>query len=294
MADFCRFTPASKWRAFFILGGLTILKAFAATPANPPPPDFAQTGRPTAPEARRIIEQFQEAGIAGEYYLEFALRILPRRGEERTLRGKLWGGRNEQGAITRIAIVDALGRESRFLLQNGAHAALWSFVDGRLGQLAIDAWFEPLVAGVEIAPFDLQMPFFYWPDFTVENLVRVSGRPTQVFFFRPPPAFSKQQAGISGVRAYLDTQYNAPVQTELVGRDGRAVKTLSLIDLKRVGNQPMVKTIDVRNDTTRDKTRFQVTAAALGLELAPTVFQPATLAEEVKSPPAERMVRFDP
>jgi Outer membrane lipoprotein-sorting protein len=293
MADFCRFTPASKWRAFFILGGL-MLNAFAATPANPLPPDLAQTGRPTAAEAQKIIEQFQEAGIAGEYYLEFALRILPRRGEERTLRGKLWGGRNEQGAITRLAIMDTAGRESRFLIQNGARAALWSFVEGRLGQLPVDAWFEPLVGGIEIAPFDLQMSFFYWPDFTVENLVRVSGRPTQVFFFRPPAAFAKQHAGISGVRAYLDTQYNAPVQTELVGADGRVVKTLSLVDLKRVGNQPMVKTIDVRNDTTRDKTRFQVTAAALGLELSPTVFQPATLAEEVKSPSAERIVRFDP
>lgn len=294
MAEFCRFTPASKWRAFFILAGLTSLKVFAATPANLPPPELAQTGRPTAAEAQKIIGQFQESGIPGEYYLEFALRILPRRGEERTLRGKLWGGRNEQGAITRIAIVDATGRESRFLLQNGAHAAMWSFVDGRPGQLAVDAWFDPLVAGVEIAPFDLLMPFFYWPDFSVENLVRVSGRPTQVFFFRPPAALAKPRVGIAGVRTYLDTQYNAPVQTELVGADGRVMKTLSLIDLKRVGNQPMVKTIDVRNETTRDKTRFQVTAAALELELPPSVFQPATLMDEVKSPPPERLVRFDP
>lgn len=293
MAAFGRITPASKWRAFFILGGLA-LKLGAATPANSLPPELPQTGRPTTAEAQKIIEQFQEAGIAGEYYLEFALRILPRRGEERILRGKLWGGRNEQGAINRISLIDAGGRETRFLLQNGAHAAMWSFVDGRMGQLAVDAWFDPLVAGVEIAPFDLQMPFFYWPDFSVENLVRVSGRPTQVFFFRPPPMVAKQHAGIAGVRAYLDTQYNAPVQTELIGADKRVIKTLSLIDLKRVGTQSIVKTIDVRNEATRDKTRFQVTAAALELELSPAVFQPANLAEELKSPPPERLVRFDP
>ena len=271
-----------------------MLKAFAAAPANQLPPDLAQTGRPSPAEAQKIIEQFQQAGIAGEYYLEFDLRVLPRRREEHTLHGKLWGGRNDQGAITRISVLDASGKESRFLLQNGARAAMWSFVDGRLGQPAAEAWFEPLVAGVEIAPFDLQMPFFYWSDFTVENLVRVSGRPTQVFLFRPPVSFAKQHAAISGVRAYLDTQYNAPVQTELIGAAGRVVKTLSLIEIKRVGNQPIPRTIDVRNDTTRDKTRFQVTAAALALELPETVFQPAALATEIKSPAPERIVRFDP
>ncbi|MEO7413597.1 MAG: outer membrane lipoprotein-sorting protein [Opitutaceae bacterium] len=290
MADSGRFAPAPKWRAFFVFGVLAA-QAFAAVPVTAP--DLAQLGRPTPAQAREIIEHYQQAGISGEYYLEFELKVLPRRGEERTLRGKLWGGRNAQGAITRIAVVDSAGRESRFLLQNGARAAAWTFVDGRLGQLAGDAWFAPLVAGVEIAPFDLQMPFFYWPDFTVENLVRKNSRPTQVFFFRPPAEFTKQPAAISGVRAYLDTQFNAPVQTELMGTDGRLLKTLSLFEVKKVGNQALPKIIDVRNDVTRDKTRFQVTGAALGLELPPSVFQPATLAEEVRPPPAERIIRID-
>jgi hypothetical protein len=293
MADFGKFTPAPKWRAFFILGSLVSIGLAAPAP-SPVPPEFAPGTKPTPQEAQKMLEQFQQAGISGEYYLEFDLRILPRRGAERILRGKLWGGRNEQGAITRVAVVDSTGEERRFLLQNGRRAAAWSFAQGKISQLAGDALFEPLVPGVEIAPFDLQMPFLFWTDYTVENLVRLRGRPTQVFFFRPPAAFGLQHAGVAGVRVYLDTQYNAPVQTELIGSENRVVKTLSLMELKRVGQQPMIKTIDVRNELTRDKTRFQVTAAALNLELAPTIFEPGTLVEAVRSPPPERIVRLDP
>lgn len=293
MADFRRFAPAPKWRAFFISALLTGSAAAGPVP-NQAPPEFPQGAKLTPPEAQKMLEQFQQAGIAGEYYLEFELRILPRHGDERTLRGKLWGGRNERGAITRIALIDGAGEERRFLLQNGRPSAAWSFAQGKITQLAGDALLAPLVPGVEISPFDLQMPFLFWPDFTVENIVRLGGRPTQVFFFRPPANFTPQPAGVTGVRAYLDTQYNAPVQTELVGEANRVLKTLSLRELKRVENQPIVKSIDVRNETTRDKTRFQVTGAALNLDLAPAIFEPGTLAEALRPPAPERIVRIEP
>src|SRR3954469_16991822 len=118
MADSGRLAPALTWRAFFILTGL-VLRTFAAQPANPILPEFAPVAPPTAAEGKKIVADFQGAGIAGEYYLEFELRARPRRGEEKTLRGKMWGSRNDQGAITRVSVTDASGRESRFLLQNG-------------------------------------------------------------------------------------------------------------------------------------------------------------------------------
>jgi hypothetical protein len=294
MADFGRDAPAPKWRAFFILGGFACT-VFAGPTANTSLPDYGQGAKATAAEAQKMLEQFQRAGIAGgEYFLEFDLRVLPRRGDERIFHAKLWGGHNDQGVINRIAVVDGAGEERRFLLQNGPRAAAWSFGGGKITQLAVDALFEALVPGVEITPFDLQMPFLYWPDYTVEKIVRLRGRPTQVFFFRPPPDFAKQHAGVTGVRTYLDSQYNAPVQTELIGPAGRVLKTLSLLDLKRVGDQPIVKTIDVRNEATRDKTRFQVTGAALDIELGPAIFEPGTLAEAIRPPPPERITRLDP
>jgi hypothetical protein len=116
--------PAIFRRAFFILIAATS-EAIAAAPPSAPP-ELAQIGKPDAAEAQRILTQFREAGIAGEYFLEFDLIELPRRGDEKLFRGKLWGGRNEQGAIVRVALRDADGHEHRLLVQNGPQAAVWS------------------------------------------------------------------------------------------------------------------------------------------------------------------------
>jgi hypothetical protein len=72
------------------------------------------------------------------------------------------------------------------------------------------------------------------------------------------------------------------------------LRTLSLVDLKKIGDQYIVKSIDLRNDLTRDKTRFQVTAAALGLTFASAVFEPARLGEDIKSPEASQLTRVAP
>ena len=276
-----------KRRAFFMLMVLVCAPVgFAAQPIQRTT-EYAQFAKPDAATTRRIIAEFQQAGIAGQYFLEFELRVLPRRGEERVLQGKLWGARNEQGAIARLALTDAAGQERRWLMQNGPRAAAWSFAGQGVTLLGADALCEPLVPGVDLALFDLQMPFVYWPDYTLENVVPLNGRPTHVFLFRPPATFAAQNTNISGVRVYLDTQFNAPVQTELLGADGRVAKTLSLVELKRVDGQPIPKAIDARNEVTRDKTRFLVTGIARGLEFAPTLFQPALLGEAVRAPAAE-------
>jgi len=293
MANFGNFAPASLWRAFCFS---TVLAAagFGASPQAAPPPELAQVGKPDAAEARRILEQFRRAGIVGEYYFEFELRELPRRGDEKIFLGRLWGGRNEQGAVTRIVVVDDAGAEQRLLVQNGERPAVWRTAGGRAAELAGAASFEPLVPGVELSAFDLQMPFLYWPGATVESIKRIRGRPAHEFLFRPPAEFAREHPEISGVRSYFDTQFNAPMQTELIGGDGRTLKTLSLLDLKTIGGQPIPESFEVRNEATRDKTRLVVTAVALRLELPPTIFAPAALTDDVAPPPAERIVRLAP
>jgi len=105
-------------------------------------------------------------------------------------------------------------------------------------------------------------------------------------------AAKHDQAG--AVRSYFDAQYNAPVETELLSRGGAVLKTLSLVDLKKVGVQWMVKALDVRDETTRNKTRLLVTGAALNLALPSATFDPAALASAVAPPPAERIVSLAP
>lgn len=291
-----RFTPARFWRAFFISAALGAASAPAAPNTSGSAPNtYVQFGKPDQAEGRRALEAYREAGIPGQYYLEFLARVLPRRGAERVIPGQLWGSRNDQGAITRIAVSGDNGKDRRLLIQNGEQAMTWCVdLGGESTTARIVDGFEPLLPGIELTAFDLQMPYLYWPDATLERLERVRSRPAHVFFFRPPAAWIAQHKDISGVRAYLDTQYNVPVQTELIDADGRVMRTLSLVDLAKVGDEYIPKSIDLRNDRTRDKVRFQVTAAALRLSLPAAIFAPAQLADEAPTPPRSRLQRVGP
>jgi len=284
------FAPAKLWRAFFIctLSVGSLIAGYAAAPTKAP--ELSQVGLPNPAEAARILDEFRRSGLPGHYYFEFELRSLPRRGDEQTFKGRLWGGRNEQGQISRVELVDAQGAHHRFLVQNGEQAAVWNWAAGKVSRLSVAALFNPLIPGVELTPFDLQMPFLYWPDAKLERITRMRGRPSLGFFFRPPGLFSQQNPDLAGARAYLDTQYHALMQTELIGADGRVQKTLTLVDLKKLGGQWLPKSLDVRNERTRDKTRFLVTAAGLNLTFGPNVFEPASLAEDIRSPASGSIV----
>lgn len=284
--------PATLRRAFFVFL-LAAGRLLAAPPAGPAP-GLAQIGKPDAAEVRRILEQFRQSGIPGEYFLEFELHQLPRAGEERVFPGKLWGGRNARGTIVRITLTDGAGKQRRLLVQNGAAPAVWSYADGKVTQPGMTALLEPLVPGVELTAFDLEMPFTAWTDVECNAIVRVLGRPAYAFFCRPPAEFAAQHPEPAAVRAYFDAQFGAPTQTELLDAAGRVTKTLSLIELKRVDKQPLVKVLEVRNETTRDKTRLVFTAAALQLDLAATVFEPAALASDIRPPASDRLVRLTP
>ena len=289
-----RFAPAFVWRAFFVF----VLELFAPVAGSAAPagalPELAQVGKPNAEEAARLIVQFRNSGIPGDYYLEFELRGLPRRGEGVTLQGRWWGSRNDRGAISRIELTDATGVLHRFLLQNGDEAAVWRIAEGRPARMGVNEMLAPLVPGVEVSAFDLQMPFLYWPGATVEKITRVLGRPSHAFVFPAPAEFKAQHAEISAARAYLDTQFNVPMQTEIIGRNGKVTKTLALLSLKTIDKQTLPKAADYRNEVTRDKTRLQVTGAALNLQLPRSIFEPTSLAQPARPPQPDRVVRIDP
>jgi hypothetical protein len=286
-----RFAPAIIRRAFFVLGA-ACASLSGAVPLSAPP-ELAQI-MPSAAEIAQILAQFRQTGIQGDYYLEFELRAMPRKGEEATWAGKMWGSRNTEGTITRVALSDGGKRESRLLVQNGAQPAVWRWQDGKTSRLEIAALFQPVVPGVDLTAFDLQMPFLHWPNPLLEKLTRMRGRPAHVFVFRPPTAFAAQYPELGAVRVYLDTQYNAPTQIESLNREPRIAKTVSLLDLKKVGEQWIPKSFEARNEMTRDKTRVSVTAAGLGLAWPSGIFAPSALGDPVSPPATERVMRIAP
>ena len=293
------------WRAFFVLAAIlaAALDGRAQGKGYHPPPEYLQLSKPDQEEGRRIIAAFRQMGLAaGDFYLEFDLHVLPRRGPERVQHGQIWGSRNDQGAVSRVVLKDETGGERRLLVQNGPQPAIWSWQTGAATaqRLGLAEQFLPL-AETDLTPFDLQMPFLFWNDFTFEGVARLRGRPAHRFLFLPPPDVAAAHPALTGVRVSLDTQFHALVDTELIGEGGRVLKSVSLLEVKKVQEQSeskkgqdqwIVKTIDLRDETTRNKTRFAVTGAALGLNLAPALFDPATLADSVQPPDAEQIVRF--
>lgn len=273
--------------------------ALPVLPAQPkgfrPPPNYVTPAKPDQAEGARILAGFRQLGIAGDYWLEFELRVMPRAGADRTVAGQLLGSRNERGPITRLTMPGAggLASERRWLIQGGAESAAWQWhgPDGPTGALEAAGMFEPL-GGTELTLFDLQMPFLYWTDFIYEGLTRVRGRPAHSFVLYPPAGVTAVRPGLTGVRVLLDTQFSALVQAEFLGTKGAVEKTISVLDLKKVGEQWMVKSIDLRNSITRDKTRFSVTAGAMNLALPAGTFSAAALALEAPVVPAAKIERL--
>ena len=248
------------------------------------PTDRTASGKADQAEGARILAEFQNAGIGGDYWLGFELRVLPRQGAERVATGALIGTRGPNGPLSRLTI-----GEERWLIESGPQPGVWTLNQGA----AVAARPGQVIAGTGVTAFDLQMPFLYWKDFTYEGLARMRGRPTHSFILRPPAGQPVPMAELAGVRIFLDVQFPAaPVQAELLGKDNTVLKTISLLDLKKVGEQWLVKAIDVRDNRTRDKTRFTVRAAALNLEWPAGTFTPAGLAMEPPLVPGDKVVRF--
>jgi hypothetical protein len=271
---------------------LFVLVAFFATSLWAQPDKFGQPTDRAAPgqadqaEGARILGEFRQAGIAGDYWLAFELRVMPRKGAERTVTGTMRGTRGTGGPISRLEI----GAE-RWLIESGPQAAAWKLnPDGQAGPLT-PAETGQTLAGTGVTVFDLQMPFLYWTAFTYEGEAKVRGRPTHSFILYPP-AGSPPLPGLTGVRVLIDTQFQAMVQAELLGTKNVVEKTISLLDLKKVGEQWIVKSVDVRDSRSRDKTRLTVTGAALELNWPAQTFAPAGLAVEPPPVPAEKIVRF--
>jgi hypothetical protein len=256
----------------------------AQAPRPRPAPSYVSGGKPDQAEGARVLSQFREAGIEGTYWLAFELRVMPRKGAERTVEGQLLGTHGPQGPLTRLT----LGNE-RWLIQSGPQPAAWTAPAGQAARAAtMEETLQP-IAGTDLTLFDLQMPFLHWTDFVHEGLTKVRARPAHQILLYPPADFAKVRPDLTGVRIYIDTQFQALVQVEQLGPDGKPAKGMTLIDLKKVGEQWLVKSIDLRNNLTRDKTRLTFKAAALDLALPANTFTPEQLGEPLPPVPREKI-----
>lgn len=268
-------------RRLFLLGlGAVVLAGTAAAQRRiKPPASYVQPTPPSQEEGEKILASMRHLGLGGAFYQEFELRIMPRADDD-TYRTGVWYGTLDAGnnLVVRMETLVAGDEPDVWIVRSGARPVVWHSIQG--GQFAVvsgEAAFSP-IAGSNLSAVDLQTPFMYWTDFVYEGLERYLHRPTHVFLLYPPDRDEAQYPGIGGARVFVDTQFEALSQIQWVGLTGEPLKTISVTALKRmqVGDHDewILKSFDVRDDRTRDKTRFTVTAAALNVDLPDWLFSP--------------------
>jgi hypothetical protein len=279
---------SGRARSLHACGLILALCALLAPFAN-----LAHAQAPSREDAAALLNRFRSSIWTEPTYAEFDLREMPRRGDEHIFHGRFWGARNDKGPVTRFEVDGGVGIPRRILLQGGPDGGLWTSNGPGAGIPSPDALLKPLVPGVEITPFDLlPMPYLYWLDADFIGVERVRGRQAYVFMLMPSADFSAGNPGIKAVRVYLDGQYEALEQSEIVGSGGPVTKTLSLLELRKVGELWIPKDVDVRTEGTRDKTRLTLTAVALGLHFDPSTFDPLRLGTPAAPPAAGQLTQI--
>lgn len=232
-------------------------------------------------EGARRLAAFRRQRLQGDYCFQFTLEHKPRRARTVRYEGMMWGSWNEQGPVTRFRVFPNQSSDVAHLepveliIQNGPAQNAWirrsagdafKLVEG-------EALFEPILPDLLYSPFDLQMPFVYWHDFTYEGPTLIgASRVAQQFLMHPPEGSASAARGIAGVRVGLDDTYDALWRVEVVNAEGEDISSFSVERLKKVQGQYIVKRITLKDSATRNSTSFQVKAASVGLSLKRDLF----------------------
>ncbi len=286
------FQRQAKFFACLLFSVVLVGSAYAQPKRFRPQPNYAQLGKPDQAEGRKIVEDLRLRALPSDYFWEIELRLMPRRGDERTVPGRLWGSRNDRGPITRVELDQA--QVTRLLIQNGNPPSLWVFRGAPAGTTQKNEALFSRLADTELTPFDLQMPYLYWSDFIFEGVVKHLNRPAQSFLFYPPAEITAVRPELTGIRLLIDSQFHAPVQIQEIGENNRSLKTIRANDVVKVDEQWIVKSIDIRDDLTRDKTRLIIKKAAMNLDFSPALFAPAELASPLRPPSPKRLKSIAP
>jgi hypothetical protein len=234
--------------------------------------------------ALAALDGFRDQRLSGDYTFRFDLRHLPRKGTAISYHGQLWGTWNRYGPVTRVRVDPSLtdgGEVVDLLLKSGATPAAWAFggEGGVVRSLAGEELYQPLLEGIVYTPFDLQMPFVFWNRFIYEGETRRKGRQVFAYLMYPPDDAGEANGNIGAVRLFLDQKFNALVRAEILDRTGALKKTFKIVSFKKVQNQWIVKSVDLVDEESRNKTRFTVVSAVLNRKFLPRLFSSESLGE---------------
>lgn len=268
-----------RLRFFFcLLISLLAVSALWAQPRGKVPPQFLNPTPLDEATGKAKLQRLRDSQPLGDTFLGFELAHYKKGKRTATSIGYLWTSWNDLGPVSRLLVrlPENTGGEQQFILQNGPAPSLLGLRASAFAPVAAERRDSPLMSGIAFTAFDVQMPFIYWPDTIYEGPLRLRGRQAHNFLLYPPSESAAPQ-GIAAVRLTLDATFNAPLRIQLLGEDGAPVRTLQILSFKKVGEQWLVKTIDLLDEKSREKTRFEVKSAATGIDLPTSVFSPESI-----------------
>lgn len=260
-----------------------------AAVAEGPRSRFAEALKPV--EAHSFLQSFRAQRLQGDYVFKFQLEHMPRRGRTVRYEGTLWGSSNENGPVTRFAIephplnqVNESTEAIEWIVQNGEYQAVWMRQGSGANFEPIDTTvlMEPLFEGVLYRPFDLLMPFIYWDEYEYEGPKAIGSRLVHQFLMKPPVELNLPQ--VHAVRLSLDSEYRALMRIEVFDTNGAVLTRLEVESFKKVQEQYVVKRITLGERASGERTRFRVTAAAVGLSLPIHIFEAEKNSEALPIP----------
>lgn len=226
-----------------------------------------------------IVRDLNKTSFHKAYAFRFRLRHMPRRGEEFSRTGTIYGLALGHG-LSRIDLdsSDPNISPQKFLLYNGPRPKVWLLSSGENESrlLMEKEFFQPIFKGMNQSTFDLLMPFVFW-DATYIKSGKVAGRPSHLYSFLPPSWVKDIRSDITEIIMALDESYEAPLRIETFSRSNVPSRTFILNGMKKVTDHWIVKSLDCKNRQDRSNTRFEVTSAALNLDLDLSLFSPGGL-----------------
>lgn len=235
-------------------------------------------------EGAKRMASFRVQRLEGDFCFQFQLEHKPRRGNTIRYHGVMYGSWNDRGPVSRFKLFpEQIGKGAtvglspiEMIVQNGLEPEVWMRRQASepFELIEDEALFEPIFEGVLYTPFDLQMPFIFWDDYSYEGPSRVLSRIGQRFLMHPPEGSLAAANGIAAVRIALDDAYYALLQVEVLEEGSVARSRFTVRGLKKVQGQYIVKEIELKNLQSKDATSFKVTAASVGLIFNSSVFDP--------------------
>jgi len=211
------------------------------------------------------------------YLYRFKFTHYPKEGEATTHHGLLSGPAPESTTqrVDFFSLREETSPHLSFLLSRGLKKPQvwrWSLEMQSPKILLAEDWLTPWLEGINHTPFDLLMPFLSWPN-EYEKSGRVCGRPAHLFIFNPPSGNPFSQTKLTSIRLAIDHVYPAPLRVQHMDGGILPARTFSLQSFKKVDEQWVVKTIDVKDRDSGSTTRFELEAVAHGIDLHESTFQ---------------------